>query len=120
MNAAGLSVEDMAIGGVDELAAVRNLKLNATTDCRFGTQLLYPRPLPAGFLRSSGVPVLLSSQITAAEQRLLDHLVKFMHHDLDTQIICRVYTKPMQELKRKKFWHVTPMSLVRPSTLQSL
>jgi len=61
-------------GEMSELGLSRNLKLTACTESRFGVHLLYPRPVPAGFLRSSGVPVLLSSQITTAEQRLLNRL----------------------------------------------
>jgi len=61
-------------GGLGELTILRNLKLTACTESRFGAHLLYPRPVPAGFLRTSGIPVLLSSQITTAEQRLLHRL----------------------------------------------
>lgn len=60
--------------GLGELTTLRNLKLTACTESRFGVHLLYPRPVPAGFLRTSGIPVLLSSQITTAEQRLLHRL----------------------------------------------
>jgi len=68
------SDKSRSTGGLGELTIVRNLKLTACTESRFGAHLLYPRPVPAGFLRTSGIPVLLSSQITTAEQRLLHRL----------------------------------------------
>ena len=69
----------MSEGGVDArngALGTQALRFNSCSESRLGLQLLYPRSIPAGFLRSSGMPVLVSSKIVAAEQTVLTKLVE--------------------------------------------
>ena len=66
---------DWIVGRLGSLVTLSEMKIHACIDSRLGVPLLYPRKLPAGFLRTSGPPLQLSSKITMTEQRLLGRLV---------------------------------------------